>query len=175
MKKLAIIFPGVGYTMDCPLLYYASFLYEAKGYEQIHMKYNSILLNPDLTREEKTLQARDYVWEKAKDIDFAAYDEVVFLSKSFGTAEAGYLAEKLEINPVQIYLTPMPRALPYIKEVDTVVIGTADEVYPECKTYFDEHGVQPLYIEGANHSLEIKGKPFESLEILKDVIKFIEG
>ena len=175
MKKLVIMFPGVGYTMDFPLMYYASFLYEAKGYEQIHMKYNSILLNPDLSREETTLKTREYVWEKAKDIDFSAYEEVVFFSKSFGTAEAGILAEKLGINPIQIYLTPVPRALPYIKEEDTVVIGTADEVYPECKAYFDEHGVQPMYIEGANHSLEVEGEPFESLEILRDVMRYIEG
>jgi len=174
MKKLVIMFPGVGYTMDFPLLYYASFLYEAKGYEQIHMKYNSIFFEPDLTREEKSLRVRDYVWEKAKDIDFSEYDEVVFLSKSFGTAEAGYLAEKLGINPTQIYLTPVPRALPYIKEADTVVIGTADEVYPECKAYFDEHGIKPLYVEDADHSLEVKGKPFESLEILRDVMRYIE-
>ena len=174
MKKLAVMFPGVGYTMDFPLLYYASFLYEAKGYEQIHMKYNSIFFEPDLTREEKSLRVRDYVWEKAKDIDFSAYDEVVFLSKSFGTVEAGYLAEKLGINPTQIYLTPVPRALPHIKEADTVVIGTADEVYPECKAHFDEHGIQPMYIEGADHSLEVEGKPFESLEILRDVMRYIE-
>lgn len=174
MKKLVIMFPGVGYTMDCPLLYYASFLYEAKGYEQIHMKYNHILFEPDLTKEEKTLKAREYIGEKVKDIDFSAYDEVVFLSKSFGTAEAGILAEKLGIKPKQIFLTPLPRALPYIKETDTVVIGTADEVYPECKAYCDEHGIQPLYIEGADHSLEVKGKPFESLEILRDVMRYIE-
>ena len=174
MKKIVVMFPGVGYTMDCPLLYYASFLYEAKGYEQIHMKYNSILLEPDLTKEEKTLKARDYIWEKVKDIDFSAYDEVVFLSKSFGTSEAGILAEKLGIKPKQIFLTPMPRALPYIKETDTVVIGTADEVYPECKAYCDEHGIQSLYIEGADHSLEVKGKPFESMEILRDVMRYID-
>ena len=174
MKKLAVMFPGVGYTMDFPLLYYASFLYEAKGYEQIHMKYNSILFDPDLTKEEKTLKAREYIWEKVKDIDFSAYDEVVFLSKSFGTAEAGFLAERLGIKPVQIYLTPVPRALPHIKEADTVVIGTADEVYPECKAYFDEHGIKPLYVEDADHSLEVEGKPFESLEILRDVMRYIE-
>lgn len=174
MKKLAVMFPGVGYTMDFPLLYYASFWYEAKGYEQIHLKYNSILFKPDLTREEKTLKAREYIWEKVKDIDFSAYNEVVFLSKSFGTAEAGILAERLGINPVQIYLTPMPRALPYIKEGDTVVMGTADEVYPECRAYFDEHGIRPMYIEGADHSLEVKGKLFESLEILRDVMRYIE-
>lgn len=175
MKKLVIMFPGVGYTMDCPLLYYASFLYEAKGYEQIHMKYNSILLEPEASREEKTLRARDYIWEKVKEIDFSVYDEVVFLSKSFGTAEAGILAERLGIAPTQIYLTPIPRALPYIKKTDMVVIGTADEVYPECEAYFEEHGIRPMYIEGADHSLEIKGKPFESLEILRDVMRYMES
>ena len=107
------------------------------------------------------------------DIDFSAYDEFVFLSKSFGTAEAGILANKLGISPVQIFLTPVSRALPYIKETDTVVMGTADEMYPECKAYFDEHGIKPLYIEGANHSLEVEGEPFESLEILKEVIHHI--
>ena len=174
MKKLVVMFPGVGYTMDFPLMYYASFLYEAKGYEQIHMKYNSIFFEAELTREEMSLRVREYVWEKVKDIDFDPYDEVVFLSKSFGTAEAGYLAEKLGIKPIQIYLTPVPRALPYIKEADTVVMGTADEVYLECKEYCEEHGIKPLYIEGANHSLEVKGKLFESLEILKDVMRYIE-
>lgn len=175
MKKLVIMFPGVGYTMDYPLLYYASLLYEARVYEQIHMKYNSIFFESDLTREEKTLKVREYVWEKVKDIDFSAYDSVVFFSKSFGTAEAGYLAEKLGIKPVQIYLTPIPRALPYIKEGDIVIIGTADEVYPECKTYFDEHEIPPMYIDGADHSLEVKGKPFESLEILRNVMEYVAG
>ena len=68
----------------------------------------------------------------------------------------------------------MTKALPYIKEGDTVVIGTADEVYPECKKYCDEHGIRPMYIEGANHSLEVEGKLFESLEILRDVMRYIE-
>ena len=174
MKKIVIMFPGVGYTMDCPLLYYASFLYEAKGYEQIHMKYNSILLEPEASREEKTLRARDYIWEKVKEIEFSVYDEVVFLSKSVGTTEAGFLAEKLGITPVQIFLTPVQDAFPYIKQKDTVVIGTADEVYPQCKAYCKKHGIWPLYVEGANHSLEVEGKPFESLEILRDVMKFVE-
>lgn len=174
VKKLIIMFPGVGYNMDCPLLYYASFLYEAKGYEQIHMKYNSIFFEPELTREEKTLKVREYVWEKVKNIDFSAYGEVVFLSKSVGTIEAGFLAERLGIDITQIYLTPVPDALPYIKETDTVVMGTADEVYPECKAYCNEHRIRPMYIEGANHSLEVEGNPFESLEILRDVMRYIE-
>lgn len=139
----------------------------------LYEKLVSIFFEPDVTREEKSARVREYVWEKVKEIDFSAYEEVVFLSESVGTAEAGCLAAKLGINPVQIYLTPVPTAFPYIKAGDTVVIGTADEVYPECKAYCDEHGIQPMYIEGANHSLEVKGKPFESLEILKNVMRFV--
>lgn len=47
-------------------------------------------------------------------------------------------------------------------------------MYPECKEYCDEHGIEALYIEGANHSLEVKGKLFESLEILRDVMEYVD-
>ena len=33
MKKIAIVFPGVGYTKDRPLLYYAGKLAVKRGYE----------------------------------------------------------------------------------------------------------------------------------------------
>lgn len=52
--------------------------------------------------------------------------------------------------------------------------GTADEVYSQCKMYCEEHDIKPLYVEGANHSLEVEEKLFESLEILKEVMKYIE-
>ena len=39
MKKLVVIFPGVGYGFKHPLLYYADLLYEAKGYERKYMRY----------------------------------------------------------------------------------------------------------------------------------------
>lgn len=44
MKKLAILFSGAGYGLDSPLLYYANFLFEIKGYERLHMKYQDILI-----------------------------------------------------------------------------------------------------------------------------------
>lgn len=49
MKKLIIFFPGVGYAMDCPLLYYADFIYETNGFDRIYLNYQSILSNADLT------------------------------------------------------------------------------------------------------------------------------
>jgi hypothetical protein len=42
MKKIAVVFPGVGYTKDRPLLYYAGKLAAANGYELIHLDFSGI-------------------------------------------------------------------------------------------------------------------------------------
>ena len=39
MKKLAIIFPGVGYTCTKPLLYYTASMAAERGYEIIRLDY----------------------------------------------------------------------------------------------------------------------------------------
>ena len=39
MKKLAVIFPGVGYHTDKPLLYYSKKLASRNGYEIVEVPY----------------------------------------------------------------------------------------------------------------------------------------
>ena len=58
MKKLVVIFPGVGYGFKHPLLYYADLLYEAKGYERKYMRYQDICMDTKLTLEEKKVKVR---------------------------------------------------------------------------------------------------------------------
>ncbi len=41
-NKLAVIFPGIGYTKDKPLLYYAGKLAKAAGYNVISVEYHDI-------------------------------------------------------------------------------------------------------------------------------------
>ena len=175
MKKLAVIFPGAGYGLDCPLLYYADFLFETKGYERVHMKYLDILSRKDILLEEKIKMLREYTWNQVKDIDFAEYQEVIFLSKSIGAIEAGILSEKLGISIKHIFLTPVEDAATYLKEDSVVVIGTEDKGYVLYKNLCEEQGIKSLYIGGANHSLEILNSPYESISELKNVMKFIEA
>ena len=40
MKKLAVIFPGIGYTAEKPLLYYAGKLAKEHGYETVNVAYS---------------------------------------------------------------------------------------------------------------------------------------
>ena len=174
MKKLIIIFPGAGYGLDCPLLYYADFLYETKGFDRIHMNYQNIFSNSKLSLEEKLLNVRNYISKLVKDVDFTSYDEIIFLSKSVGSVEAGILAEKLGVNIIQIFITPIEEAISYCKKDSYVVIGTQDKAYSVYKKYCDENRINALYVEDANHSLEVDGQPYQSIDILKMVMQFIE-
>ena len=174
MKKLLIIFPGVGYGLDSPLLYFADFVYETKGFDRIHMNYQNIFANKDLSLEEKLQKVREYVLEQVKDTNFDSYDEVVFLSKSVGSVEAGILAKRLNLEVVQVFITPIEEAISYCKENSIVVIGTQDKAYELYKNHCDENKMKALYVEDANHSLEVDGQPYESIDVLKSVMRFIE-
>ena len=174
MKKLVVIFPGIGYGLDSPLLYYADFVYETKGYDRIHLNYQSIFSNRDLSLEEKLQKVREYILVQVKDIDFTLYDEVVFLSKSVGSVEAGILAERLNLDVVQVFITPIEEAISYCNANSIVVIGTQDKAYELYKNHCEENKIKALYIKDANHSLEVEGKPYESIDVLKSVMQFID-
>lgn len=174
MKKLIIFFPGAGYGMDCPLLYYADFIYEINGFDRIHLNYQSILSNTELSLEDKLNELRRYILEQVKNVDFNLYDEIVFLSKSIGSIEAGILAKKLDLKVVQIFITPVEDAISYCNRDSYVVIGTKDKAYEIYKEYCDANGIKVLYINDANHSLEVMGNPYESMDVLKSVMRFIE-
>ena len=42
MRKIAVIFPGVGYNKDKPLLYYSGKLAVKCGYELIHLDFSGL-------------------------------------------------------------------------------------------------------------------------------------
>lgn len=174
MKKLVIIFPGAGYGLDCPLLYYADFVYETKGFDRVHMNYQSILSNAELSIENKLVKVREYVLEQVKDVNFEVYDEIVFLSKSIGSVEAGILAERLGIKVTQVFITPIEEAISYCDKDSYVVVGTRDKAYQIYKEHCDTNKIEALYINDADHSLEIEGQPYQSIDVLKNVMKFIE-
>ena len=40
MKRIAVVFPGIGYTVDKPLLYYSSKLLHASGWDVTPVSYS---------------------------------------------------------------------------------------------------------------------------------------
>ena len=66
MRKIAVIFPGLGYTADRPLLYYAGKIAMAHGYERRALNFSSLRLTKDDLRDtivliQKGIQSGDNV------------------------------------------------------------------------------------------------------------------
>ena len=83
-KKIAVIFPGVGYHVDKPLLYYSRKLAGQYGYEIVCADYGKLpsCIKGDMKKMyEAYEQALANVTEKLSALDFSSYDRVLFISK----------------------------------------------------------------------------------------------
>ncbi|MBD5460191.1 MAG: alpha/beta hydrolase, partial [Lachnospiraceae bacterium] len=89
MKKLAVVFPGIGYHTDKPLLYYSKKIAACQGFEIREVPYGNF--PPDVKGSAEKMEqafrsALAQCGEILRDVDFGKYDEILFLSKSIGTA-----------------------------------------------------------------------------------------
>lgn len=124
MKKLAVIFPGVGYTCAKPLLYYTAAMAEEYGYETIRLDYGKDIHSfkgrtPDALKPVTQL-ALSRVMPALLDLSAASYEEVLFISKSIGTVIACQAEKELTLSrPVRHFLmTPIPATLPYLNNIE---------------------------------------------------------
>ena len=174
-KKIAVLFPGIGYHTDKPLLYYSRKLAGERGYEIIEIKYgelpSGVKGNPDKMME-AFCKASQYTAEQLAAVKFNTYSEVLFISKSVGTAVAASYAKQYNINARQIYYTPVAESFDAIGREGIVFHGTADpwaetaNIQAEC----EKRGL-PLYLtENANHSMET-GNVEKDLEIMKNIME----
>lgn len=156
-KKLLVLFPGRNYSCDKPLLYYAGKVFEARGYEIIRLSYGTRLKTnkddiPGLIDE-----AKAYVDEELNKINFNAYDDVVFISKSIGTALAGYYEKRIGIRIRHIYLTPVADALPYMSRGKCMVVAGKEDKFLDSrrlKIYCVEQDIPLKQFDEVGHSLE---------------------
>ena len=177
-KKIAVIFPGVGYHVDKPLLYYSRKLADQYGYEIACADYGKLPsgIKGDMKKMYAAYeQALAHVTEGLSDIDFHAYDHVLFISKSIGTAVAASYDAKYGIGAGHIYYTPVEASFQAIGTEGIVFHGTGDDwaktevISAEC----EKRGL-PLYLtEHANHSMET-GDALQDLEILKTIMEKTE-
>lgn len=110
MSKIAVLFPGIGYTCDKPLLYYSAKLAAEKGFEVVRVPYGNFPSN-DKGNAEKMYQsfvsAREQSEDILKDVDWSSYEEIVFFSKSVGTVVALSYASEHGIDARQVLYTPL--------------------------------------------------------------------
>ena len=174
MKRLAVLFPGIGYTADKPLLHYSRRLAEKYGYETVLLSYGGFpgKIRGDRARMQEAFQIALKQAKKAlSEIDFDNYGEILFIAKSIGTVAAAELAER---NPARrrirfLFYTPLEdtfavglrEALVFTGSADPWVGGADSRIPALCA----EQGVPCRVIPNANHSLE-SGDPLEDIRSL---------
>lgn len=178
MKRLAVIFPGIGYHTDKPLLYYSRKLAVQYGYEIAEVPYGNFPGNVKGNRE-KMAQAFDTALAQAEElldnICWEDYGKLLFISKSIGTAVAAAYAGRHHLETDNIFFTPLEETFLYAEQKGIVFHGTADPwaATPAVRSACREKGLPLFIVEKGNHSLET-GRVTRDLEHLYTIMEQVE-
>ena len=162
-KKLAVFFPGIGYTVDKPLMYFGRKLAAEQGYEIKLLPYSGfpekIRGNRDRMKESYQIAAQQ-TQEMMSDVDPAQYDRIVFVGKSIGTiVAAGLAADPMYAERTALVLyTPLEETFSFPLRDAVVFTGSADPWVGGEKSRISalsaRKGIPCFLIDGGNHSLE---------------------
>lgn len=159
-SRLCVLFPGLGYTCDKPLLYYSAKLAQRQGYEIRRLSYSDMPANAKKDPSALALaisKATSQSFAALDAIDWSKYDQVLLISKSIGTQIAcSYLAAR-RIPAASILLTPLEATFQYKVHADLAFHGTSDPWAPDSaaiRNACERDGIRLIEIDGANHSLE---------------------
>ena len=183
MKRLAVFFPGIGYTIDKPLLHYSRRLAEKHSFEICLLPYSGF---PKKVKGDKGKMQGSYkialqqAKEMLSDTDFEDYDDILFVGKSIGTIVAAKIASKSSVRDRIrfIYYTPLEETFSFSVHDAIVFTGSADpwvdagRIPALCK----ESAIPCFVIPDANHSLET-ADPLVDIqnlsEIMAEIARFI--
>ncbi len=160
MSRIAIIFPGIGYHSDKPLLYYGKKLAAEFGYRVVEVSYSGF--DTDIRgNQEKMQAAAEHAMAQAETVlqklHLSMTDEILCISKSVGTIVAAAWQKKNGIIAKNVYFTPVEGTFAYAAYDSGIVFhGTKD---PWVTTDVIAAGCEklhlPLFItKDGNHSLE---------------------
>ena len=174
MSNLVVLFPGIGYTCDRPLLYYARKVAEEAGYDKVisipYSRVNKKGLRKDPEKMMNVFRTlyRDST-KRLEDVDWCDYDKILFISKSIGTviscAIENDIVKEWNNNPdkeyalppiKQILFTPLEETFVYYPQNAMGFIGTDDPwcSYEEVIRLANKQFIALNRYPGANHSLE---------------------
>ena len=183
-EKLAVVFPGLGYHSDKPLLYFSKRLARQAGYEVLEITYDFPFkpgeVKGDQNKMEKAFDiAVKQAGEQLSQVEFDRCSKVLFIGKSIGTAVAAHYDKEHDLGAKQLVFTPVPGTFKFLREGGAVVYhGLSD---PWCgneivREKCSELKLELHEVEGANHSLETDNAIVDAANleyILKAVAAYI--
>jgi phosphoglycolate phosphatase len=177
-KKLIVTFPGMGYTNDKPLMYYAIKLAMSKDFDAYCMEYHDLptKVRGDAAKMKEAAEiAYGQVCERLEGFDFTGFDKIIFVGKSIGTVLAARYATEHNIHVKQVWYTPVEATFKFGVKRAMAFIGDADpwSDYSEVVRLAAEAGIPLHTFPGCNHSLEC-GDVGKDLATLREVMTLTE-
>ena len=185
--KLAIVFPGFGYTSQMPVVYYTirALLSSGKNVLSVDYHYNRKVDFRRASSEDRLRWVEADLMGVMEAVSNEGRFEITTLAgKSLGTRTIALL---LQAHPDLaschiIWLTPLlgdPLLMSQIAEhspKSLFVIGTNDSLYDEetLNTVGTQTGGNVLVIEGGDHGLEVKDDTLSSVKAIQDMVAAIE-
>ena len=177
MRKIAVIFPGVGYTKDRPLLYYAGKLAINYGYELRFIDFSGLDWSKDKLKDQtflvETLDKCMHITEKSlEDAGNLSDDRLVFISKSIGTVVATAYAKKMSLNAKQICFSPLELIGDFVTDEGALLFCGDDDPYADfasVEKIAKEKKLKMHRVSGGNHSLET-GDIYTDIDNLKSMM-----
>ena len=168
MKNLTVIFPGIGYHKDKPLLYYAGKLVQNMGFDVINIEYHEMpqKIMGDTAMMRKAAEVAFAQTEEQLDkVRFDEYDEIVFIGKSIGTVALAKYAADHDMNVKQVWYTPVEATFSFGADDVLAFIGDDDpwSDVDAVKETARDLGITLYSYPGCNHSLE-------SLDVDKNLV-----
>lgn len=163
MSRLAVIFPGIGYTAEKPLLYYSRKLTAVHGYEIRIMNYKGFspkVMGDRKLMEESFTLALEQSLEMLSETPLEDYDDILFIGKSIGTIVAARIASESSVKDrIRLVLyTPLPETFAFSFGEAIVFTGAEDpwvgKENSPISGICQKRGIPCMKIKKANHSLE---------------------
>lgn len=173
-RNLLVLFPGRNYSVDKPLLYYGGKVFEKRDYDVVRLHYNYKLKADKDDIHALIEEAKAYVINTLSKIDFSKYEDIVFISKSIGTALAGYAELYFKVKARHVYLTPVADSLKYMSRGKCIVVsGKEDKILDarKLKIYCVEQDIALKQFEEVGHSLEHPDDINKTFAILMVIIR----
>lgn len=176
---IVVCFPGTGYTCRERLFTLCAERFAARGYDVVKLDFSHIPFKEIETLEEAVAVAMRAVRRQLGGVDFSAYSDVVWISKSLGTICAAIAEKGLEKPPRQFFLTPVSFTLTEMKpdsNVIAMVLGTQDRFLTSeaLAEFCSERNFRYCIINGVGHSLKIESDPEETERINEQIAALCE-
>lgn len=167
MKNLAVIFPGLDYSLEKPLLYYAEKIVRNFGFEVVEISYGKLPEGDKRKVLDYALLAANVAVNK---ISFEKYDNIFFISKGNGTAVAGSVLKNMLQEVYHILFAPINEAVSYFSE-DCLVFTSSNDPAIHMAEVMKRHGeiAFELHVsKEADHNLEL-GDALKDIFMLRKI------